>query len=136
MLCNIGENAHSRNRGGRRNRLPFGLVVEAHVTTHDRQSQGQAGIAHTSNGALKLPHDFWLFRVTEIETVGKCHRPSTAYCEIAGTFSYGDLRTPIGVEQAVAAITINGQANPLGGAFKPYDSRVRTRLNHGVATHK
>ena len=130
------QNPDHGNGRRRRNRLPIGFIIEADVAADYRNLQGLAGGPHPVNGLDKLPHHLRLLGITKIEAVGQGHRPGPADGQVARALGDRNRRSPLRVEGAVAAITIDTDAQPLVRLFQPNDGRIRAGLDHRIPANQ
>src|SRR4051812_39394833 len=97
--CGSGDKTHvlhhSNNADNRRRIDVFakGLIVETDVPTRYWSAEYIAGFRHSVHHFAELPHDFGMFRIAEVETVGGSQRKSTRADDVATGFRDREFRS-------------------------------------------
>src|SRR5262249_42439476 len=119
-----------------------GFVIEADVAACDGSAERSASFGDAINGLGKLPHDFGLFRVAEIQTVGRGNGTSAAGGDVAGSFGDGVHGTEFWIELAPAAVAVGGESQRfhhaiLFGFLDSNHGRVaRAWAGKGIGAHR
>src|SRR3990172_12345370 len=125
---------HPHGRG-RIDGNPLGLVIEAYIAANNRSSEYLAGLAQAKGGLLELPHDFRLFWIAEVQTVGNGHRLTAGTDNIPRSLCNCDHPTSIRIQIAVSGVAVSCHCQALGGPLDPYDSGIGARENNGVGPY-
>src|ERR1017187_2790874 len=110
-LVDVVENTHHPEDWRGINPFAERLVIEADVAAGDGNLQLLAGLRNAIDSLRELPHDGWLFRITEIQAVGRAHRSGTRTRHLAlgrGDSLHG-AQSRIEITPASIAIELHGQ---------------------------
>ncbi len=99
---------------GRLDRHAAGLVVEADVPAGDRRAQGQAAVGQPAHGLGELPHHAGVLGRAEVEAVGHRQRPGAGHRHVPVCLAERELCPGVGVELAVAAVSVGRQRDRRG----------------------
>src|SRR5208283_2985249 len=132
----IVEDAHDSKDRRRINALTQRLVVEADVATGDGNLQLLAGFRNAIDGLRELPHDVWLFRITEIKAVGGTHGSRSRASHLARSFGHGMHRAQPWIEITPAPVAVKRHGKAALRALNADHARIaRTRSLHCVGLY-
>src|SRR5690242_18835409 len=96
------ENSYHSEDGGWIDTLAEGLVIETDIAARDGDLEFFASPGKSINGLRELPHDMWLFGISEVQTIGRSNWncPRTSY--FSSSLSDGMHRAEPGIEVAPA----------------------------------
>ena len=136
-LAHIVDDAQDAHLRGGQDIASAGLVVEAHVAAGHRHAERPAAVHQSLDGLHELPHDFGVFRRTEVQAVGHRDRLRTRDRHIAVGLGQCQLGTQIGIELAVPAVGVGCQCDTQVGEFvDAHHAGIIGLRQHGVATHE
>ncbi len=131
-LGDIVENAHDAEHRRWIDAFAAGLVIQRDVAAGDGRAQSDAGLADAVDGRRKLGHDLGLFRIAEVETIGRSHRLCARAGYLARGFGHSVFCAQIWIEIGPASVAIesHGQAALMACracALDAHDTRFATR---------
>ena len=88
------------------------LVVEADVAAGDRNIEFFAGLGDAVDHLRELPHDLRLFRIAEVQAVGRANRSRARARHIAAASATACIAPSSRIEIAPAAIAIERHRQP------------------------
>ncbi len=92
-VCVQSDEANACNGRRWQDGLTVGFVIERDIARNDREIERAAGFTDTFNGLDELAHYFRLFRVAEVQVVGRCQRFCASRRDVAPAFGHGLLAT-------------------------------------------
>src|SRR4030095_12871326 len=67
------------------------FVIKADVAASDGRAKSVAGLSHSIHNFAELPHHFGMFRISEVETVGRGERTSAGADNVAAGLRHHKL---------------------------------------------
>ena len=111
-FVHVVENSDHAEHRRRINSFAQCLVVEADVAAGDGNLQLFAGLGDAVDRLRELPHDLRLFRIAEVQAIGRGHRSCSRAGHFARGFGDGVHRAERGIEIAPASVAIERHREP------------------------
>ncbi len=125
-LINVLQKADHANNGGWENGAFFSLVIERDVAPGDRRFKNPTGFTHARDGLLEEIKRFGFIGVAEVQAVGDGDGFCSGAGDVASCLSYGQRRSPTGIQVHEAGIAVSGHGQGHVGVLDPEQGGIRT----------
>ena len=127
QIVQPGQQADAPDGGGGQDTGAVCFIVQADIARHDGEAERAAGLANSFDRAHQLPHDLGLFRIAEVQVVGRGQRARAHRHQVAPGFGHGLLAAFDRVRLDVARGHIAGKGQRLGRAVDADHTRAKAR---------
>ena len=91
------------------------MVIEGDIATSDRYPELEAGVRESANRFCELPHNLWIFRRSEVQTVGHREGYGARGTDVSVGLGKRKLGTGVRIEFGETTIAVGGNGDTTAG---------------------